>query len=151
MAIIAVAGSKFYIGTTATTASSDTFTLVAGMQSIDKLQATASDIKVDTTDNPRTQHLKGQTDGGTTQFKLSYIEGDEGQTAIAAAQADQAGIPYNIRWVLANKMTSTGTGTIFDVKAQVASFDYGGGGPNTDVSINVSCFLTSPITKTSPV
>lgn len=149
MALIPVAGSKFYIGTTATTASTDTFTLVGNVESLDKLQATAADIKVDTIDNPRTQHLKGQIDGGTTQIKIAFAEGDTGQTALAAAQADQTGVPYNIRWILPNKQTSTGTGTTFDVKAQVASFSYGGGGPNSEVTVDVSTYLTSAVTKTA--
>lgn len=151
MALVSVAGSKFYIGTTATTASTDTFTLVGSVESIDKLAAMAADIKVDTIDNNRTQHLKGQVDGGTTQVKLAYVEGDTGQTALSLAQADQTGVPYNIRWVLPNKATSTGTGTIFDVKAQIASFGYTGGGPNKEVGVDVSCYLTSSVTKTAPV
>ena len=149
MALIPVAGSKFYLGTTATTASSDTFTVVANVESIDKMAATAADIKVDTIDNPRTQHLKGQVDGGTTQITLAFTEGDTGQDALAAAQSDQSGVPYNIRWILPNKATGTGTGTTFDVKAQIASFGYTGGGPNKEMTVDVSVYLTSAIIKTA--
>lgn len=69
-----------------------------------------SDVTFDDLGDGRTQHLKGQADGGTMQLVVGYDDTDEGQDALRAAQQDPSTALYPIKVVYANKQNLTGTG-----------------------------------------
>jgi hypothetical protein len=96
MAIYAIAGAKFYLGTTlpidfTTPASAlaafltDTFLQVGNAETIGDFGDTAADVTFTGLSDLRTQHLKGTFDGGTLQLTCAYNASDAGQQAMKAA------------------------------------------------------------------
>lgn len=96
MAIYALAGAKFSIGTSAaidfTTPATalaafvaDTYLEVKPSETIGDFGDTATDVPFTGLGDQRTQHLKGTFDGGTVQLTCGYDAGDAGQNAMRAA------------------------------------------------------------------
>ena len=143
-----VAKTQFLIGTTTTTASGDTFSTVGSVMDMGTVSATFKDVPVETIDNALVRHLKGTEDPGITSLKIAFDAGDAGQLALETALADQTN-DYNLRFILPNKATTTGTGTIIDVKGKIMGSDIVIGTPNNVVQRSVSLGLNSIRTFTA--
>jgi hypothetical protein len=143
-----VAKTQFLIGTTTTTASNDTFTTIGSVMDGGTIGAAFKDIAVETIGDSQVRHLKGTEDPGVMTLKLAQDLTDAGQLALLAALSDQTN-DYNIRFILPNKLTSTGTGLIIDVKGKVTAFNTELPNPNSVVGATVQLGLNSIRTFTS--
>jgi len=96
MGIFATAGSKFYLGTTAsvdfTTYASalaafaaDSYTEVTPMETIGDFGDSSTDVKFLGIGDSRAQHLKGSKDAGVQTLTAGFDATDDGQIAMKAA------------------------------------------------------------------
>lgn len=113
MAIFALAGATFAIGTTkaaadATTFAADTYSTVGEAESITDFGDTATDVAFTGLTDARTQHLKGTVDGGTMTLVCARDDADAGQAALLAAF--DSNLDYNFKITWNNAITPT-TGT----------------------------------------
>jgi hypothetical protein len=132
--IFALAGAKFYIGTTTAAAdetdfAADTYVEVGSSETIGDFGDTAQDIQFTGLGDQRTQHLKGSFDAGTLQLTCARDDADPGQQAMLAAFADPLDYNFKIQWN--NKATLAGTGGVTYFRGKVMSKSLTNGtGPN---------------------
>lgn len=91
-----VAGSQFKIGTTAASASSDTYTQIEGAKVVGGDVGGTFQV-VDSTDieDLVKQETKTLLDPGTVDLEMHEVVGDAGQNALKAAFDDTGDAPYN--------------------------------------------------------
>lgn len=148
--LVGVAGAKFYFGGTTTTATADTYIQIGNVMDGGKVGANFKDVPVETIDNALVRHLKGTEDPGTMTLQVAQDLTDAGQLAVQAALPDQTN-DYNIKIVLPNPLTTTGTGDTIYVKGKVMSYDTEFGGPNNPVRATINFGLNSIRTFVSAV
>ena len=140
--LVGVARTKFYFGTTTTTADNDAFVEIGSVMDGGNVGATAQDIPVQLVGNNTTVHLKGTFDPGTQTLQLAQDLTDAGLLALEAARVDQTN-DYNVRLILPNPKTTTGTGDMIPYKAKVMGINTELGGPNNPVKATVTLGLNS--------
>lgn len=147
MARTTASGTVLSIGTTASSASADTFTVVGEITDIGEFGRVFKEITSEVISDRKTYRVKGKYDDGTITLTLNRDLSDAGQTALAAALNSDAN--YNIRVELNDKTTYTGHGTRFDFKAEVFSFTTKVGGPNSFVGATVKLGIDSDVVTTA--
>lgn len=112
-----VRGTTIHIGTTAATASSDTYTEIGGAKMLPgSIGPEFAEIEVTTLADVYKQSIKGVADAGDLEIGGNYDNADTGQTALAAAADDDDAVNvYNVKIVTPNARQ-------FYVKARVMSF-----------------------------
>lgn len=112
-----IRNTEIYIGTTAATASSDTYTKIGGAKMLSgALGVEWSEIDATTLDDNYRQSVKGVGDAGDIEIGGNYDHADTGQTALkAAADDDDDTNVYNIKIVQPN-------GRLVYLKGRVMSF-----------------------------
>lgn len=146
---VGVAKTKVYLGTTTTTPGNDAFVEIGGVMTIPDFGPSDTPIKVQTVGQDLEVTFKGVTTLGGGSLELVKDETDAGQTNLAAAELDKTGANYNVRIIQPNNATSTGTGTMYDIKTQVMSFAVQTGGPNNPAKIKADLAYNSRPTKTA--
>lgn len=147
MARTTASGTVLSIGTTASSASADTFTVVGEITDIGEFGRVFKEVTSEVISDRETYRVKGNYDDGTITLTLNRDLSDAGQTALAAALNSDAN--YNIRVELNEKTTDTGYGTRFDFKAEVFSFTTKVGGPNSFVGATVKLGIDSDVVTTA--
>lgn len=136
--LVAVAKTRVFIGTTATSPTADTFTEVGGVLEIPSFGPSETPIKVQTVGQDLEVTLKGVTTLGGGTLKCVDDIADAGQLALAAAQQVKTG-NYNLRIIFPNGPTGNPTdpsvshGTIKDIKVVVLGAQEILGGPNNPI------------------
>lgn len=139
---VPVAKTRVFIGTKAENPDNDAFIEIGGVTTIPSYGPTDSPIKIDFVGYENTITEKGQTDPGGGNLDCAYLPDNAGQLAVAAARADREG-NYNIRFILPNKPTPNGTGTIVDLKAKIMAAPISGGGANDYQKMQVQLAFNS--------
>lgn len=147
---IGIPKTKVYIGTTASSPASDTFTEIADIDTIPGYGSAATPIKVQTVGSGEVT-IKGVVTYGGGDLQVIKRASDAGQVALAAAGADFSGANYNLRLILPNKATSTGTGEIHDVKCLVMGAPHVLGSANGTVKLKFTLGFNSDVTVTAAV
>jgi len=146
--LVGVAKTKVYLGTSTTTADNDAFVEIGGVMEIPEFGASDTEIKTQLVGQDLEQTDKGVTTLGGGNLVCARDYSDTGQTNMSAAQADKSGVNYNLRIVFPNKITSTGTGTMYDLKVKVLGDRIVTGGPNNITKVNYALGFNSRPTKT---
>lgn len=141
--LVGVAKTRVFLGTTTTTPSNDTFTEIGGVMSVPNFGPSDTEVRTQLVGQDLEVLTKGVTTLGGGMLECARDFSDTGQTNMITAQADKTGANYNIRVVLPNRATSTGTGTMYDVKAQVLGAQIVTGGPNGVTKINFNLGFNS--------
>jgi hypothetical protein len=139
---VAVASTKVYLGTTTTTADNDAFVEIGGVMEIPDFGPKASDVKIQTIGNNLEVTEKGVVTLGGGDLMCVRDYSDQGQTNAIAAQLVQSG-NYNLRIVFPNKVTSTGTGTMKDIKVKIMGTQDVTGGPNNPAKLRITLGFNS--------
>lgn len=145
---VTVSKIKVFIGTTTTTADNDAFVEIGGVMDIPNFGPKDTDIKIQTVGNGLEVTEKGVTTLGGGDLVCVRDYSDAGQTAAKAAHLVKSG-NYNIRFIFPNPATSTGTGTMYDVKAKIMGVQEVTGGPNNPVKMNITLGFNSIPAMTS--
>lgn len=145
---IPVASTRVYLGTTTTTADNDTFVEIGGVLSIPTFGPSDTDVKIQTVGNNLEVTEKGVVSPGGGELECVRDVSDTGQTNLIAAEAVLTG-NYNLRIVFPNKATSTGTGTMADIKTKVMGVQISTGGPNNPVKLMAKLAFNSRPTYTA--
>ena len=127
MSISAASGSKLYIGTT----------LAA-----ENISQFLNDTYVEVSDG-RMQKLKGVRDAGDMALVVGMDDGDSGQDAMIAAEADT--LDYNFKVVLNDKQTIGGTPSEHYFRGKVMSKRTAVGTANNVVRRNFQVAINSEI------
>ncbi len=146
--LVGVAKTKVYLGTTTSTPDNDTFTEIGGVMSIPSFGPSDTEVRTQLVGQDLEQLNKGVTTLGGGMLECAKDETDTGQGNMITAQLDKSGANYNIRIVQPNKSTSTGTGTMYDIKAQILGSQVVMGGPNEVSKIQFNMGFNSRPTKT---
>lgn len=150
---ITVAGTRVFLGTTATDPTTDTYTEIGGVLTIPSFGPSDAEVKVECVNQP-VQRAKGSTDYGATTMTSALDRSDAGQIALKAAQGVKTG-NYNLRLVFPDGvsgrtvLTSASHGTLVDVKVQVATAMEKRDGPNNVVTLETNLFVNSAPTITA--
>lgn len=147
--LVGVAQTKVFLGTTTTTPSNDTFTEIGGVLDIPEFGASDTKILTQLVGQDLEQTDKGVTTLGGGNLQCARDYSDAGQTNMSTAQADKTGSNYNLRIIQPNKATSTGTGTMYDIKVKVLGDRIVTGGPNNITKVNYELGFNSRPTKTA--
>ena len=108
MSVMTGAGTRVFIGTKLTAALSGvdatdlaamkaagiTYTEIGELVSVGDYGDSVSDVSYTALAKSRVTHLKGVSDGGTTDLTIAFDSGDAGQDALIAASKDRAGYYY---------------------------------------------------------
>jgi hypothetical protein len=106
MAVSKAAGVQIYIGTTATTAATDTYTHISNVVTVPAFGRSYNDIKFVTHDDGgATQHFKGSYDDGMISVPLGKDATDAGQILVIAALADGVS-DYNFKIVAPDQVAA---------------------------------------------
>ena len=141
--LTAVAKTKVYLGTSTTTASNDAFVEIGGVLEIPEFGADDTAIKTQLVGQDLEQTDKGVTTLGGGNLVCARDYSDTGQTNLRTAQQDKTSANYNLRIIQPNKQTSTGTGTMYDIKVKVLGDRIVMGGPNNITKVNFSLGFNS--------
>ncbi|MFC2970924.1 hypothetical protein ACFOJE_01670 [Azotobacter bryophylli] len=108
MSVMTGAGTRVFIGSKLTAALSGvdatdlaamkaagiTYTEIGELVSVGDYGDSVSDVSYTALAKSRVTHLKGVSDGGTTDLTIAFDAGDAGQDALIAASRDRAGFYY---------------------------------------------------------
>lgn len=146
-----VAGSKIYIGTTATSGVGDTYTEIGETAELGEFGREYSEIKSESIGDRNVKKFKGTRDDGTMQITVNRAAGDAGQAACITAMDSDA--DYNFKLELNdNEYAGLTTPTTFLFKAKVMSYKTKLGGPNNIAQAVISLGIKSgSITETAAV
>lgn len=147
--LVGVAQTKVYLGTTTTTASNDAFVEIGGVMEIPLFGGSDTEVRTQLVGQDLEVLQKGVTTLGGGVLKCAKDETDTGQGNMITAQLDKTGANYNIRIIQPNKATSTGTGTMYDIKAQILGAQIETGSANNVAKINFNLGFNSRPTKTA--
>ena len=143
---VGIAGTKYYIGTTATDPATDAYVEIAGIISWPEFGVTADEVAQPTIGNPLNLKSKGLQQLGGGDAMMTKDESVAGQAALVAASSDFTGANYNFAIVQPDKIATRGT-TSF-VKGMVRGDAFGAvGGPNEVAKRKVSLIFNSRPTK----
>jgi hypothetical protein len=108
-----VAGSTFWIGTTASDGSTDTYVQIKGAKQVGG-DLGGSYQAVDTTDIDDTvkQESKTLLDPGQSDLEMHEVVSDAGQAALKSAFDDTADVPYNFQIIYPNGDKRRGKGKV---------------------------------------
>lgn len=148
-ATIPVAKTKVFIGTKASSLTSETFTEIGGVLTVPTFGPSDTPINIETVGYGLRLTEKGVTVPGGGDLTCAYIEGDAGQEACVTAQADKDG-NYNIRMIFPNKPSTNGTGTIVDIKAKIMNAPIQAGGSNDFYKRAINLMFNSLPVYTDP-
>jgi hypothetical protein len=138
---IITAGTVISIGTTAATASSDTYTAIGEVVSFDGPGGSASVIDVSHLGSTAREKRKGLKDSGQFSITVNRIFSDVGQTALITAQDEDE--PYNVKVLYPS-------GHIHYLKALVMEFKITGGGVDDVLRGTVTFEITGAVTQVNP-
>lgn len=124
MATYTSTGTKVFIGTTVACDTlaefqADTYVEVKQLAKIGDFGDEATEIDATTIEDARKRTIKGVRDAGTFELEVNYEEADPGQSAMRVAAATD--LDYNLKLVLNNKPTPTGTPTEVYLRVAVLS------------------------------
>ncbi len=145
---VGAAKHRLFIGTTATSPTNDTFTEVADVEQLPDFGAAASPVKTQTLNSGEITSKGVQTFGGG-DIILVKRAGDAGQTALIAAGQDFSGLNYNLRIIGPDKVASTGTGTIYDIKALIMGTPTQIGTANNVLKLKITAGFNSDVVTTA--
>lgn len=102
MPVNTAAGATFAIGTKApatdaTTYAADTYTIVGEVESIGEFGDEVSAATFTALADRRVRKFKGTYDAGDLSLTVAFDSSDAGQTALAAALADEGSTDYNFK------------------------------------------------------
>jgi len=102
MPVNTAAGATFAIGTKApatdaTTYAADTYTIVGEVESIGEFGDEVSAATFTALADRRVRKFKGTYDAGGLSLTVAFDSSDAGQTALAAALADEGSVDYNFK------------------------------------------------------
>ena len=103
MTVSTAAGSRLYIGTTSSNASTDTYTEIAEITNIGQFGRSYEEIKYNALGNRNVIKFKGQRDDGDISLDLGSSDSDAGQLAIKAAI--DSDVDYNFKITLNDAVT----------------------------------------------
>lgn len=145
---VAMINTKVYLGTQTTTADNDAFVEIGGLLSIPNFGISFDEVATQTMSQGEIKD-KGAKKFGGGQFEFVRDLTDAGQTAWMAASQVTAG-NYNLRIIFDNKATSTGTGTMQDIKVKIMGYqEVPGGGPNNSLKLQSQVSFNSAPVKTA--
>lgn len=150
---ITVAGTRVFLGTTASDPTGDTFTEIGGVLTIPDFGPASKEVVVECVNQPVVRE-KGATDYGTGMVTSALDLADAGQIALKAARDVLSG-NYNLRLVFPDGpsgkdvLTSVSHGTLVDIKVKVATAVEKRGGPNNTMILETQLFFNSAPTKTA--
>jgi hypothetical protein len=129
MTVNTAAGSKLYIGTTASNPVGDTYVEVAEIANMGQFGRVYDEIKFSSLSDRNVRKFKGQRDDGGIQLELGRSANDAGQAAmVLALDSDQ---DFNFKIALNDDDDTSGAvPTTFLFKAKVMSYQTNVGGPN---------------------
>jgi hypothetical protein len=139
---VSLVGAQLYYGTSTTTYTNDSFTQLGGLISLPAVGAAYDLVSVATLAGEKKAFGLKKFGGG--DFLFNFIEASTGQQAVPA----MVGAPTPINWalVLANKATSTGTGTTLFFKGTVFAFDAPNGGASASFQRKLTLQLQTDVT-----
>ncbi len=157
MTVQAAAGTKIYIGTTATPPNiedlsdaaalaefqADSYIEVGEVENLGEYGDQSQDVTFESLSDSRTRHLKGTRDAGVLPLVVGDDPDDEGQVALVDAEASN--LDYNFKIVLNNALTLGGTGQVDYFYGKVMSKRKSVGGVNDVVRSNFSVGINSRI------
>ena len=145
-----VAGAKIYIGGTMVTQTADfvesdfgavSWTEVDGWEQCGAFGDTANLISTDLINRGRVTKQKGTANAGQMQNVFSFVNGDAGQAAMAAAAVGSNKSNYAFKVVFDDSLGTNGT-TVFFI-GLVMNWTNAGGGANTIRNINSTTEINS--------
>lgn len=148
MSISAASGSQLYLGTTTAAENlsqylSDSYTLVGEVEDLGEFGDEAEAVTFASLADSRLQKLKGVRDAGTMAVVCGADDSDSGQAALIAAEADT--LDYNVKIVLNDKQTISGTPSEHYFRAKIMSKRTGVGSANNVVRKTFNVAINSEI------
>jgi len=148
MTISAASGSQFFIGTTTAAEAlsqflTDTYTEVGEVEDLGEFGDEAELVTFASLSDARMQKLKGVRDAGIMTVVTGADDSDAGQDAMIVAEASI--LDFNIKVVLNDKMTVSGTPSEHYFRAKIMSKRTGVGSANNVVRRTFSVAINSAI------
>lgn len=155
MAIKTSAGTKFFIGTTASASTlteyrADVYEAVGEIESFGAFGDTAEEIKFTSLSDSRVQKVAGVRDAGEVELVMGYDPDDAGQSDLIAAFDANNGAPFNFKVELNDALTSGAGphhGTEFFWKGVVMSKEFEAGSNKDVVKLKVKVAITTAISE----
>ena len=149
MSVNTSAGSKLFIGTTASNGASDSYTEVAEITNIGEFGRQYNEITFTSLSDRNVRKFKGSRNDGNITLQLGRSAGDAGQAAAVVALDDDQ--DYNFKITLNDDSGVSGsTPTTFIFKAKVMSYVTNVGGPDQVVQATMQLGIKSgSITETA--
>lgn len=127
MPVQTAAGSRLYIGTTATVVATDTFIEVGDITNLGQFGRSYNEIKFESLGNRNTLKFKGQRDDGDIQLDLGFSNTNAGQAALKVALDVDAN--YNFKVTLNDAITPNIVSTVTVTIASPGVFTMSGSAP----------------------
>lgn len=155
MAIKTSAGTKFYIGTTASASTlteyrADVYEAVGEIESFGAFGDTAETISFTSLSDSRVQKVAGVRDAGEVEIVMGYDPDDAGQSDLIAAFDANNGAPFNFKIELNDALTAGAGphhGTEFFWKGVVMSKEFEAGSNKDVVKLKVKVAITTAISE----
>lgn len=142
MSVNTSAGSKLFIGTTATSGASDSYVEVAEVTNIGEFGRTYAEITFTSLGDRNVRKFKGSRNDGNITLQLGRSAGDVGQAAAVVALDDDQ--DYNFKITLNDDSGVSGaTPTTFIFKAKVMSYVTNVGGTDQVVQATMQLGIKS--------
>jgi hypothetical protein len=135
MSVGAVAGTKFYIGTTEAIASPDDWIEIGNIANLGDVLLQFSKIAVESVGSGYTRQIKGVISVTPMNLMLNRDDSDVGQVAIKAAFTNRNSL-YNFR-IVENDIVTTATTSVFTGRVYNTGSKYGGVNALKQISIDV--------------
>lgn len=141
-------GTKWYIGTQAADATTDTYTQIKRTVSVGAFGPQASSIDATALEDLDKVKLKGIPDNGQVTLRGRRIYDDDGQAALKAAADLNSDDPFNFRCRIPNARTGVGTPDhLWTVQAIVLSFRDNIGGVDGLIEFEATIDITGPMVE----
>lgn len=138
MTVHAVAGTKFYIGTSETVASPDDYIEVGNIRTFPPWGGTTfNKIAVESVGSGYTKQIKGTELAPPADIVLNYDPADAGQAAMETASTDRNNL-YNCKVVGNDGPPENAVATEWTFRARIYGWAIAGGGVNDLHTINTS-------------
>lgn len=144
MGVGAVAGTKFYIGTSETIPSPDDWVEVGDISNLGNLAQQFSKIAVESVGSGYTRQIKGTISVPTLTLMLNRNDTDAGQIALKAAFSNRNST-YNFR-IVENDIVISATTSIFTGRVYNSGAQYGGVNDLKKLSVDIEVEPDSIVT-----
>ncbi len=148
MTISTGSGVTFFLGSAGQAASipefeADSYVEVGEIEDAGQVGDESSEIQFTTLADGRVRKFKGPRDAGTQTIVCGADSSDEGQTAMVAAEAEI--LDFNMKLVLNDQLTLSGTPTILYYFGKVMSKRRNIGNASNVLRYNFNCGINSPV------